>query len=152
MCTISSLGSDAAPAACPHRAIRPRRRLPVPGRPRSPRSSPRSRRSCCSRSRRHRATRAAPARVRAPGGRGCGTDKNNNINDKEEGGGTVVGLGGTKCGTSCGEGERPMRGWPPDSQPLACQTLLTRVRGLRPPQLKNPPLYWLWARKRQDLF
>lgn len=39
MCTISSLGSDAAPAACPHRAIRPRRRLPVPGRPRSPRAA-----------------------------------------------------------------------------------------------------------------
>ena len=102
--------------------------------------------------RRHRATRAAPARVRAPGGRGCGTDKNNNINDKEEGGGTVVGLGGTKCGTTCGEGERPLRGWPPDSQPLASPTLLTRVRGLRSRELKNPPLYLLGARKRQDLF
>lgn len=152
MCTISSLGSDAAPAACPHRAIRPRRRLPVPGRLRNPRSSPRSRRSCCSRSRRrrHRATRAAPARVPAPGGRGCGTDKNNNINDKEEGGGTVVGLGGTKYSTSCGEGERPLRGWPPDSQPVASQTLLTRVRGLHTQELQNPCFYWLGARKRQD--
>lgn len=111
---MSSLGSDAAPAACPHRAIRPRRRPLAPGRPRSPRSSPRSRRSCRSRSRcrrrRHRTTRAAPARVRAPGGGGCGTDKNNNINDKEEGGGTVVRFGGTKCGEGGGEGEELGRG------------------------------------------
>lgn len=140
MCTISSLGSDAAPAACPHRAIRPRRWLPVPGRPRRLRSSPRSRCSCCSRShcrRRHRAARAAPARVRAPGGRGCGTDKNNNINDKEEGGGTVVGLGRTKCGTSCGEGEKPLWRRSPDNQLLASETLLTRLRDLHTQELQN---------------
>lgn len=149
MCTISSLGNAGIclPAQS-HSAPPPAARSPaapaVPG-------SPRSRRSCCSRSRRHRAAQA-PARVRAPGGQGCGTDRTTTSQWQGKKGRNRRGSRRNQVRHKLRKGKGLCGSGLPDSQPLACQTLLTRVRGLRPPQLKNPPLYWLWARKRQDLF